>query len=312
LRVATSVIHLSFANLTKAIYFAADRGQHVVSMSLGGPVGSPALLRAVRYALERGVILLAAAGNVWPWVVYPAKYDEVIAVAACNCRRGVWSLSSKGLAVDVTAPGESVWVAAADREGVFANQRSSGTSFAVAITAGVCALWLAYHGRDYLLRRYGAAHLAAVFKELLLIAGVDTPPDWDRTQFGAGIVNAQKVLAAPLPATPPAGGVRALHASPAPANDSTALLDYFPEADPTEVHLALLRLLQTDERQLGTLLEQYGDELQFHIATNPAVRDTIIQLASSAPEKVQALRKRLATDPQFVSQASKGLQKLVQ
>ncbi|HMN28535.1 MAG TPA: S8 family serine peptidase [Caldilineaceae bacterium] len=312
LRVATSVIHLSFANLTKALYFAADQGHHVISMSLGGPVGSPALLRAIRYALDRGVILLAAAGNVWPWVVYPAKYDEVIAVAACNCRRGVWSLSSKGPAVDASAPGESVWVAQASRDGAFSNHRSSGTSFAVALTAGVCALWLAYHGRDYLLQRYGAAQLAAVFKELLLNTGVDTPAGWDRTQFGAGIVNAQKVLAAPLPDTPPAGGVRAQRASPAPADDSSALLDYFPDADPTAVHLALLRLLQTDERQLAPLLAEHGDELQFHLATNPVVRDTIRQLASAGAERVQVLRQQLATDPQFVSEASKELQQLVQ
>ena len=43
----------------------------------------------------------------------------------------------------------------------------------------------------------------------MLNAGVDTPDGWDQTQFGVGIVNAQKVLAAPLPATPPAGSERA-------------------------------------------------------------------------------------------------------
>ncbi|MCB0165774.1 MAG: S8 family serine peptidase [Anaerolineae bacterium] len=312
LRVATSVVHLSFANLTQALYFAADQGHHVISMSLGGPVGSSALQRAIRYALDRGVILLAAAGNYWPWVVYPAKYDEVIAVAACNCQRGVWAYSSKGPAVDVTAPGEEVWVASSERDGTFINRRGSGTSFAVAITAGICALWLAHHGRDYLIERYGAAHLAAVFKELVITAGVDTPPGWDSTRYGAGIVNAHKVLAAALPDTSPAGGVYALHASAVPADDQTALLDYLPDADPTQLHLALLRLLNTNARQAGPLLDQYGDELQFQMATNPTVRDIIGRLASSEPVDVPMLRRQLVTDPQFIDQASKGLQALLQ
>ena len=89
-------------------------------------------------------------------------------------------------------------------------------------------------------------------------------------------------------------------------------IDYFPDADPTAVHLALLRLLQTDERHLGPLLEQISDELQFHLAINSTVRNTIRQLASASPEGVQALRKHLAADSQFANQASNGLQKLVQ
>ena len=311
MRVATSVVHISFANLTQAIYYAADQGHHVISMSLGGPFGSSALQRAIRYAIDRGVILLAAAGNYWPWVVYPAKYDEVIAVAACNCQREVWRYSSKGAAVDVTAPGEEVWVAGAERDGDFVNRRGSGTSFAVAITAGTCALWLAHHGRDYLIERYGAGQLAAVFKELLITAGVDTPPGWDSTRYGAGILNAQKVLTAALPDTSPAGGVYALHASAVPTGDRTALLDYFPDADPTQLHLALLRLLNTNERHVGSLLDQFGNELQFHIATNPAVRDIISRLASSEEIDVPQLRQELVTNPEFSSQASKGLQTLL-
>ena len=35
-------------------------------------------------AVESGLILVAAAGNQWPFVVYPARYDDVIACAACN------------------------------------------------------------------------------------------------------------------------------------------------------------------------------------------------------------------------------------
>ena len=60
----------------------------MISMSLGGPFGSGFLERAIGRAVDSGLIVLAAAGNYWPWVVYPARYNEVVGVAAVNCREG--------------------------------------------------------------------------------------------------------------------------------------------------------------------------------------------------------------------------------
>jgi serine protease len=111
LRVTPLVVLLGFDRLAEAIRYATDHGCHVISMSLGGVTPSGALERAIAYAVSEGVVVLAAAGNVWPWVVYPARYDQVIACAACNCQRAIWSRSASGPTVDVTAPGESVWVA---------------------------------------------------------------------------------------------------------------------------------------------------------------------------------------------------------
>lgn len=179
LRVTARVVLLGFDRLAEAIRYASDHGCHVISMSLGGVTPSGALSRAVAYAVSQGVVVLAAAGNVWPWVVYPARLDQVIACAACNCQKGIWSKSAAGDTVDVTAPGETVWVA---RPGKDAGQDDdivdvgSGTSYAVATTAGACALWLAHHGRDALITRYGKGQIASVFKEVLMTHGVDTPP----------------------------------------------------------------------------------------------------------------------------------------
>ena len=126
LRVSDSVIHFSFKNVTQAIYHAVDRANaHVISMSLGGPFFSGALEAAIDHAISKGVIVLAAAGNVWPFVVYPARFDQVIAVAACNCNRQPWSKSASGSAVDITAPGESVWRALSTKRGGTVVYRSS-------------------------------------------------------------------------------------------------------------------------------------------------------------------------------------------
>ena len=99
----------------RGIYHAIDERAHVISMSLGGPFYSRTLDTAINAALDRGIVVIAAAGNVWPWVVYPAKFDKVIAIAASNCVSKPWRKSARGNAVDIAAPGESVWRAKAKK-----------------------------------------------------------------------------------------------------------------------------------------------------------------------------------------------------
>src|SRR5213075_2790111 len=103
--------------------------------------------------------------------------------------------------VDVTAPGESVWRAQVYRDNdEFKNDvsRGYGTSFAVAAVAGVAALWLSYHGRDQLIQRYGAEKIPFIFNQIVR-QSCEQVPAWEQGSFGAGLVNARKVLAAELP-----------------------------------------------------------------------------------------------------------------
>lgn len=296
LRVTPRVVLVGFDRLAEAIRYATDHGCHVISMSLGGVTPSGALKRSVAYAVGEGVVVLAAAGNVWPWVVYPARLDQVIACAACNCQRGVWSRSASGDAVDVTAPGETVWVARPGKDAAQADDIvavGSGTSYAVATTAGACALWLAFHGRDALIARYGKAQLASVFKEVLMTHGVDTPAGWRTDKHGAGILNAEKLLRAPLPATPPASGLR-VRASVVPRahNDVDRFLPYYPDVEPERVRRGLVRLLDTTDSELPIVLADLGDELLFHVATNPDVRARVLQ--TGGPKKRGQLLTRRA------------------
>ena len=298
LRVTPRVILVGFDRLAEAIRYATDRGCHVISMSLGGVTPSGALERAIAYAVSEGVVVLAAAGNVWPWVVYPARYDQVIACAACNCQRGVWSKSASGSTVDVTAPGESVWVARAGKDagqGDDIVDIGSGTSYAVATTAGACALWLAFHGREALITRYGKGQIAAVFKEVLMTHGVTTPAGWQTDKHGAGILDVEKLLSASLPATPPASGLR-MRASPAARaqNDVDRFLPYYPDVDSERVRRGLVRLLSTTDRELPLVLADLGDELLFHVATNPDVRASVLK-GGGPKKRGRALAPRSVT-----------------
>lgn len=277
LRVTGNVVILSFGKLASAIRYAVDSGVHVISISLGGPVSSRFLDRAVHYAVERGVIVVCAAGNVWPFVVYPARLDEAIAVAACNCQGKVWADSASGSAVDITAPGESVW-RAESKSGSFVVSQSSGTSYATAVVAGAAALWLAYHGRDRLVSKYGVQNLASVFREQLIRHGFDRPLRWDTEQFGVGILNAEKLLKAPLPASAMASGLRSLRSTAAPTRRSSVdqIADLFPEATPVAIRKGLSKFLGVSDIHLNREIDDVADEIAYHAATNMRFRELVL------------------------------------
>ena len=295
LRVTNCVVLINFGNLAEAIHYAVEKQCHVISISLGGPIRSRTLHRAVQRAVDNGIVVLSAAGNVWPWVIYPARFDEVVAVAACNCKKKVWTDSASGSTVDVTAPGESVWVARTENKNGHLNyyrDRGSGTSFAVATAAGACALWLAFHGRDELIRKYGVPRLASVFKEIVMTSGVDVPPGWRTNDYGAGILNVEKLLGSALPDTPHAAGmhVRA-NAAPSSVNVMDEIVTFFPGVSRARVRSGLARFLNARETELPMILAEHGDEILFHVATNPVVRAEIRRTPAAPVAASRAMRK---------------------
>lgn len=186
-----------------AIAHAIASGCHVVSMSLGG-IPSAALHRAVRSAEAHNLIIVAAAGNCVRTVVWPARYDEVIAVAGINAVDQIWKGSSRGSSVDIAAPAELVWRAERSKQTDPLTECApgQGTSFAAAIVAGAAALWLSAHGRQAVLAE---ALSRGVSVQSLFRAGLKAsarrPADWDE-DFGAGILDAAALVALPLQSIP--------------------------------------------------------------------------------------------------------------
>lgn len=282
-RVSDSVVHFDFTNLTQALYRARADNCDLVSMSLGGPWAGRALGRAVDALLAADVILLAAAGNVWPWVVYPAKFDNVVAVAASNAIDKPWKDSASGDEVDISAPGESVWRAFSQlQDGTlqFDVAPSSGTSYACATTAGTCALWLALHGRAALRSRY-PGRVAAVFMSLLKSAGFRSVPGWKTADYGPGILDAEALLGAALPAHAPAIAA-APHAAIARSQRSYAwarLQPFFPELSPEELARAIVPAFGKRSAIAARRLADVIDEIEFFVATDPSVRASVIAAA---------------------------------
>ena len=145
----------AYSWIASGITWATDNRAKVINMSLGGSVKSTTLERAVNYAWNKGVVVVAAAGNsANPSKTYPAAYTNAIAVAATNNKDQKASFSSYGAKwVDVAAPGENIF-------STFPNHPykinkslgydfGSGTSMATPMTSAVAALiWSTPYGNS--------------------------------------------------------------------------------------------------------------------------------------------------------------------
>jgi len=126
----------NLSDVIDGIVWAAKNKMDVANMSLGAPVDSEAMKRAVRFARGSGVVVVAAAGNSGGSVGFPGAYEDTIAVAASDSADKLAGFSSRGPEVDFIAPG--VDVLSAKMGGGFASY--SGTSMAAPHVAGLAAL----------------------------------------------------------------------------------------------------------------------------------------------------------------------------
>ncbi len=183
-----------------AILHAVKVKADVITMSLGG-IYSRSIDAALEVAVKAGTIVMAAAGNCVGFVVYPASDSRVIAVAGVDSKDRPWRGTSYGFGVSVSAPAENVYVARRTPQDGGHPQVSGGqgTSFAVATTAGVAALWVAHFGREAI--RAEAARRRITVQDLFraaLEATARKPPRWNSWFYGAGVVDAEALLARPL------------------------------------------------------------------------------------------------------------------
>lgn len=144
--------------LIEAIIWAADytSGQakvQVINMSIGGEEPSEALEEALEYAFNKGIVLVASAGNHSEpgdptFIYYPAAYDQYcLAVGSSDYRDEIADFSNFGPELDVVTPG--VWIlstypVAQTEPGYLPYAFASGTSMSCPHVAGFAALLKAY------------------------------------------------------------------------------------------------------------------------------------------------------------------------
>ncbi len=141
IRVADAEGYAVGSSLAQGIVTAVDRGAQVINVSLGGYGGSALLEQAVGYALQRGVVVVAAAGNdAYGQLAIPAAYPGVLSVGSvdANNRQAYFSNSGAGLAL--AAPGVGV-ISAWETDKI---ALVSGTSQSSALVTGAVATYLSW------------------------------------------------------------------------------------------------------------------------------------------------------------------------
>ena len=153
--------------------------------------------------------------------------------------------------------------------------RGNGTSYSVAHLAGAAALWLAHHGRDQLITRYGAKNVQAAFLAVLRWPEVCVvPADWD-DDWGIGRVDLLKLLQAPLPAASELDGVSAFGATKVDAVERLAAIV---GVEPVLVRTRLAALLGADTPQeLATLLAEHEGELVYLTMVDDTVAGSLAE-----------------------------------
>lgn len=129
------------SDIAAGIEHTADQGCDVASMSLDSSSSSSTLHNACQYAVDQGVLVVAAAGNDGPCsdcVSYSATYDSVVVVSATTSSDDLASFSSTGPEIDIAAPGSSILSTVPGGEAYF-----SGTSMACPHVSGVGGLLMA-------------------------------------------------------------------------------------------------------------------------------------------------------------------------
>lgn len=95
--------------VANGIIFAADNGAKIISLSLGSGGASTVIQDALKYALSKGSLPIAAAGNHGTTQkFYPAAFPECLSVAAVNNRDQRAGFSAYGDWVQVAAPGAGI------------------------------------------------------------------------------------------------------------------------------------------------------------------------------------------------------------
>lgn len=178
------------AQVAEGIVWAVDNGADILNLSLGTHDPNPLMRTAVNYAQERGVLVVAAAGNDGSSgpKSYPAAWESVLAVAATTPMDTVASFSTAGDYVDVAAPGSLIMSTV---PGGYAPM--SGTSMATPHVTAAAALLMA------------SGYRAEQAHTRLLETAIDLAPRGIDDRTGRGLIDPARALGLD-PIDPPGTG----------------------------------------------------------------------------------------------------------
>ena len=150
----------------------------VINLSSSSEESSEILAEAIRYADEKGVIIVCPVGNDGnETLTYPAAYKETIGVGAVDSHKTISSFSNRNDSVFIVAPGEETISLGRSRYGIASR---NGTSYAAPFVTGLAAL---------LKERYPQM-TRTDFCEILLRSSLDLGDEGYDFQYGWGLIQA--------------------------------------------------------------------------------------------------------------------------
>jgi subtilisin family serine protease len=170
-------------HILMGIDWAIKKGARVINMSFAGP-DDPMLQLALQKAHDKGVVLIAAAGNAGPKSppLYPAADPNVIAVTAVDANDKLLPQANQGAYIAVAAPGVDIVEPAPNGS----YQVTTGTSVAAAHVSGVAALLI----------EHDPTIDEATVREILTSSAKDLGAHGRDDQFGWGLVDPYRALMA--------------------------------------------------------------------------------------------------------------------
>ena len=173
--------------IMKGLDWAVLHGARAINMSFAGPQ-DPGITRGLAAAHDKGVVLIAAAGNKGASSppLFPAADRHVIAVTSTDKNDQLPAFANRGAYVAVAAPGVDLTLLAPNDQ----LQRMSGTSFSAAYVTGIVAL---------MLERQSDLAPDALRKALIASAHHLGPTPADG-QSGGGLVDAYQAVLSVAPA----------------------------------------------------------------------------------------------------------------
>ena len=174
-------VEATSANIIRGLDYAIAHNAKIVNMSFAGPQ-DPALAQELQVAREKGILVIAAAGNAGPKSppLYPGADPNVLAVTATDAHDNLFSGANQGDYIAVAAPGVNVLVPAPNAD----VQYTTGTSVASANVSGVAALLLAEE----------PTRSPEDIRDILVQTAKHLGTEGTNPQFGAGLVDPLKAL----------------------------------------------------------------------------------------------------------------------
>ena len=162
--------------LSKAIMLAVDNGAQIVNISLGAYQTSSVLSKAIEYAQNGGVVIVASAGNDQAaQLAYPAADPRVFSVGAVDALEQQVTFSNSGENLSISAPGLGLTTAWLNNQRIVFDG-TSGSSPIVA--GGIAAIMTAYPGMT-----------AVQASQVLSTYSSDAGNPGADSAFGSGILN---------------------------------------------------------------------------------------------------------------------------